>query len=381
MVVAGAIAATAALTVVSVPAAAAEPGSVISEEPQPDGWHGLSGGAAVDYWMSGSDGTPQPASGALFVPPGPAPAGGWPVVAYDHGTSGLGPGCGGLSSPATAPYQDLQSRQDDILRYFVSKGFAVVAPDYLGLGRFDTGPHPYLGLRTEATATIDLLRAARTTHPELSRTWVAAGASQGGQAALGTAHLQQSYAPDLDFRGTVAIDPESDVEKLLPAAGPWVPEIPAVSSDGMTTFIAAILVGLREARPDVDVDSYLSPRGREILDGIGGLCLDRMIDEVNGATVGDLLSRPLTDPVVSAALADYMGVPTTGYDAPILLLLNATDTTVPSPLHAALVAQFAMGGVDYGTVVGTGHHCDLDPQMWAAIDAFATRVLSTPTLP
>ncbi|MEV4127365.1 hypothetical protein [Nocardia sp. NPDC049707] len=46
-----------------------------------------------------------------------------------------------------------------------------------GLGRFDTGPHPYLDLRIEATATIDPVRAGRAAAPELSRSWAVAGGS------------------------------------------------------------------------------------------------------------------------------------------------------------------------------------------------------------
>ncbi|KZM71857.1 lipase family protein [Nocardia terpenica] len=382
-VLAVAVTAGAALSLTAGPAVAAPvrtgvPGTTIEVTPRPDGWHGLSNGEAVDYWMTGSDGTPQPASGAVFLPSGPAPAGGWPILAYDHGTSGLGANCGGQSDPDGAPYPASRAKEEQTLRYFLSKGFAVVAPDYLGLGRFRTGPHPYLELKTEATATIDLVRAARATHPELSRTWAVAGASQGGQAALGAAHLQRTYAPDLDFRGTIAIDPESDVEKVLPLAGPHLPDLPG--SDGVTTsFIAMTLAGLRESRPDLDVNGYLSPRGREVLDSIGDLCLDRIIDRTNGVSLGDMLAKPLGDDRFRTALTDYMAVPTSGYDAPILLLVNATDTTVPSPLHAALAAQFAANGVDFRTVVGTGKHVQLNPQMWSAIDEFTARVLATPT--
>ncbi|NKY88670.1 alpha/beta fold hydrolase [Nocardia veterana] len=367
---------------VSAPAAtAAEPaGTVISVEAQPDGWHGMTGGAVVDYWTTTSSGTPVRASGAVFLPAGQPPAGGWPVAAYDHGTTGLGMGCSGITNPVGAPYPGSRGKEDRILEYFQSKGFAVVAPDYLGLGRFDTGPHPYLERQTEATATIDLLRAARATYPQLSRTWIAVGASQGGQAALGTGHLQQTYASDLDFRGTIALDPESDLEHVLPVAGPWVPSIPEIG-DGSTAFIAGVLVGLRETRPDIDVDSYLSPRGRELLDSIGALCLDKMIDQVAGSSLGALLAKPLGDPRFTAALTDYLAVPTSGYDAPILLLLNATDKTVPSPLHAALAAQLAANGVDARSVVGFGQHCELNPQMWAAMDEFVARVRSTPTEP
>ncbi|WP_216893801.1 lipase family protein [Nocardia alni] len=379
VIIAGAVAAGAVLAVSVAPAAADPPGTAIDVVPQPAGWHGVAGSSIIDYWTSESNGTPQRASGALFVPPGPAPAGGWPIMAYDHGTSGLGPNCGGVSDPATRVLT--WGAEDQVLRYFVSRGFAVVAPDYLGLGRFDTGPHPYLELKSEATATIDLVRAARATHPALSRTWAVMGESQGGQAALGTAHLQRTYAPDLDFRGVITLDPASDLEDVLPAAGPWVPNIPGSGGNDATGYIAMILVGLRETHPEVNVDSYLSPRGRELVDGIGGLCLRDIVSRAHGASIGDLLSRQLTTPAFHTALASYMAVPTSGYNAPILLLTNATDTQVPSPLHAALAAQFAANGVDFRTVVGTGQHCDISPQMWSAIAAFDTRILSTPTKP
>jgi len=383
-IIAGAVAASAALVSANVaaaaPAAAATPGSVIAVDPQPSGFHGMSGGSIVDYWMTGSDGTPERASGVLFVPSGRAPSGGWPIMAFDHGTSGLGSNCGGLSSPAGAPAQE-ETQEDRLLRYFVSKGFAVVAPDYLGLGRFDTGPHPYLELQTEATSTIDLVRAARAAHPELSRTWAVTGESQGGQAALGTGHLQRTYAPDLDFRGTIAIDPESDVEDLLPAAGPWVPNVPGLSGNGLTAFLAMSLVGLREAHPEVNVEGYLSPHGRDLLDSIGTLCLRDIIDRTRNASLGDLLSRQLTTPSFRTALTSYMAVPTSGYNAPILMLTNATDTTVPSPFHATLAAQFAANGVDFHPVVGTGEHCQLNPRMWSAMDAFTARITSSPAKP
>ncbi|MFD4433905.1 hypothetical protein [Nocardia sp. NPDC058497] len=73
-----------------------------------------------------------------------------------------------------------------------------------------------------------------------------------------------------------------------------------------------------------------------------------------------------------------MTVPTSGYDAPILLLINATDAIVPSPLHAALVAQFAAGGVDFQTVTGFGQHTVLSRQMWDALDGFVARVNAAP---
>ncbi|GAB2644358.1 lipase family protein [Nocardia goodfellowii] len=367
-----ALSASSALLVNVAPAHADTPGSVISVTAKPSGWRGMPDGAVgkvVDYWMTGSDGSAQPASGALIIPPGTPPPGGWPIMAYDHGTSGLGPGCGGQSNPRG-------TREDAIIQRMVNQGFAVVAPDYLGLGNFDTGAHPYLEQRTEATATLDLLRAARATHPELSRTWGVIGFSQGGQAALGTGHLQATYAPDLDFRGTIAVDPESDVEKVLPLAGPAIPRIEG--TDGALGFYVAILAGLRQARPDVDVDSYLTPLGKSVLDDVSSQCFGDIYARVRGLGVGELMARPLSDARIRAAINDYLTVPTSGYDAPILLLINVTDQTVPSPLHGALAAQLAANGVGFDAITGTGQHCELNPAMLAGIDGFLARIKATP---
>ncbi|MFG1791959.1 alpha/beta fold hydrolase [Nocardia sp. NPDC049149] len=358
------------------PAQAEAPGTVIAVDGKPDGWRGASDASVLEYWMRGSDGTPRRASGALFVPPGPPPAAGWPIIAYDHGTSGLGAGCGGQSDPDRHPYQQVRVREERFIQRLVGQGFAVVAPDYLGLGRFDTGPHPYLEIASEATATIDLLRAARATRPELSRTWAVLGVSQGGQAALGTGHLQATYAPDLDFRGTVAIDPESDVEKLLPIAGPGTPAIQG--ADNAMSFFVSILAGLRAARPDIDVDQYLTPRGRTVVDAVGALCLDGILDQVRGLSVGDVLAQPLDAEPLRSAVTEYLTVPTSGYNAPILLLLNVTDTTVPSPLHGTLAAQLAANGADLEVVPGTGKHTELNPAMHTALDTFLARVKATP---
>lgn len=351
------------------PASAGAPGAVIVVEPRPAGWHGQERGAVIDYWTSDSTGVARPASGAVFLPDGPAPETGWPVVAYEHGTSGSGPGCGGQSDPDSAPFPAGRTREDALIGSLVDRGYAVVAPDYLGLGRFDTGPHPYLEVATEASATVDLVRAARAALPDLSRTWTAVGVSQGGHAALSTAHVQAATAPDLDFRGAVAIDPASDLEKLLPIAGPDTPTLPGLT--GPTTgFVVTILAGLRAARPDARVDSYLTPDGRALVDAAGSRCLDAVIRDAGDRTLGDILARPLAEGPLPAAIREYMALPDTGYDAPILLLLNAADSVVPSPLHGALAVQLVAAGTDVRVVPGTGKHGALDPAMREALYGF-----------
>ncbi|MCU1643511.1 MAG: hypothetical protein JWN03_3786 [Nocardia sp.] len=358
------------------PAQAETPGAVIATTAAPDGFRGMPNGSIIDYWTTRSNGEAVKASGALFVPNGTAPAGGWPIMAYDHGTSGLGPGCGGQTDTSHVS----RAAEDHVLQYFLGKGFAVVAPDYLGLGRFDTGPHPYLEIRTEATATIDMVRAARAANSDLSRTWALTGVSQGGHAALGAANLQHAEAPDLDFRGTIAVDPASDIEKVSRFVGPYVPAIPGEAGNGVGGFVVSMLAGLRATHPELDLNAnYLTPRGREVVDQASSLCFKDIMKVIDGTSIGDMISRPLNDDRFMAAFNDYITVPTSGYDAPILLLLNTNDITVPSPLHAALAAQFAANRVDFQAVVGTGTHTQLNPQMWDAIGAFSDRILAMPT--
>ncbi|GEE00583.1 lipase [Gordonia spumicola] len=346
-------------------AAGNAPGTVISVTQRPAGWRDLAdGGRAVTYWTQDSRGRPVQASGALMLPSGTAPAGGWPVVAYTHGTSGYGPGCGGQSFADASP--------DKFVSRLIDRGYAVVASDYVGLGPMDVGVHPYLDNRSEASATIDLLNASRSIEPRLANRWGVAGGSQGGQAALATAHRQRTYGPRSDFRGTVAVDPESDVEKIMPLLGPYIPPVPSPLDDSYG-FLLGILAGLRQADPSVNVDSYLTPYGRRLVDQVGVTCRSPILPK--GLAFGRLLSRPLGTPAMTAALNRYMAVAVNGYDAPILLILNTLDTTVPSPLHASLVAQFAANRVNFSTSVGNGSHTQLDAAQWAAFDRFfATRL-------
>jgi pimeloyl-ACP methyl ester carboxylesterase len=88
-----------------------------------------------------------------------------------------------LRRPARVKARDWQG----LAALFGAGDFALVAPDYLGLG-LSPGPHPYLHRATEASASLDLLTAARRAAQELNvnlpQSVYLTGFSQGGQAAL-----------------------------------------------------------------------------------------------------------------------------------------------------------------------------------------------------
>lgn len=126
------------------------------------------------------------------------------AVAYTHGT---------MSTKSYAPSSDDQSGNTTIAAAytFAGAGNIAVAPDYLGLG-VGPGRHPYMHARTEASASIDLLRAARSfslRHGRVMRRDVRiSGFSQGGAAAMALARAVQR---DRTFR----------LAALAPISGPY----------------------------------------------------------------------------------------------------------------------------------------------------------------
>lgn len=177
----------------------AKPGEMLRTEPL-DRTLGLpEAGRQFRILYSSTDGidgkTPAVVSGMVFIPRGSPPEGGWPLIAWAHGTTGVADIC--APSWAAMSYRDME-----YLTAWLGQGYAIVATDYQGLGT--PGPHPYLAVRPEAYSVLDSIRAVQARFPELSRRVVIVGQSQGAGAAFATAGLAPDYAPELDIRGTVA---------------------------------------------------------------------------------------------------------------------------------------------------------------------------------
>jgi uncharacterized membrane protein HdeD (DUF308 family) len=147
------------------------------------------------YTTTGLDGRPQTTSGLVIASRSAREP--LPVILWAHGTTGIQPRCApslvGLEAGAlfTLP---------EVLR----RGWALVAPDYPGLGAGDR--HPYLVGVPAARSALDAVRAARRL-PEIrlgDRT-VVWGHSHGGGAALWVGQEARSYAPDVPLRGVAAL--------------------------------------------------------------------------------------------------------------------------------------------------------------------------------
>jgi hypothetical protein len=156
----------------------------------------------VMYVSENTEGKPIAVTGLVMVPHTAPPTGGYRVVSWSHGTNGMAPQCAPSLTPTTAvPYQN----------QLLQKGWEVVASDYQGEGT--PGPLPYLVGVVSARNTIDIVRAAQ--HMKVahaSSTYAVWGHSEGGQTAMFSLHIADSYAPDLHLVGVVAGAPPSQLQ-------------------------------------------------------------------------------------------------------------------------------------------------------------------------
>ncbi|MFC7958574.1 lipase family protein [Rhodococcoides kroppenstedtii] len=360
-------------TVLTGPAASAapasEPGALLSSSPLaedllPDG---AASGTLVRYSTLRTAGQVGESTGLVFVPEGETPAGGWPVVSFAHGTTGVADAC----TPSLTGGTEYER---PAITEWLRNGYAVAATDYAGLGT--PGVHAYLDGPASGANVVDIVRTAhRLLGDELSPRWLATGLSQGGNAAYFAAAVGTERAPELDYRGAVPIAGPTQLDTLLPPSGPVFPPI---APSGYVGYVMYILAGLNDQRPDLNVPSYLTPRGLDYLNAATTLCGNdfRAFREANPVVLRDLLTRPLDDPAMNATLREMQAVPVAGYDRPLLVTQSLVDQTVPAPLTFVQTARMSAAGTDHRLVTfpDADHVGTLMASMPAALD-FARTVI------
>lgn len=142
-------------------------------------------------------GNPTVASGVVFLPAVDEVTQ-MPVFSYLHGT---------LTRDFDAP-SNLQGIESIIGWIMAMDGYISVLPDYLGMGD-GPGMHPYMHAETEASASVDMMKAAmqlcNSTLAKPNGNLYLAGYSQGAHAALATQYeIQKNPLPGLNLQKTVA---------------------------------------------------------------------------------------------------------------------------------------------------------------------------------
>ena len=186
-----------------------EPGTVIRTEPL---GVDVPGGSAsrMLYVSERPDGTPAVSGAMVFVPTSPAPPEGRPVVAWAHGTVGMGDAC--APSRSKNPLGDT----DNWLNQMLALGWVVVATDYVGLGT--PGDELYLVADAEVRDVVNSVRAVRQLpDADAGTRYVTWGHSQGGHSSLWAGHLASSYAPELELLGVAAAAPAAMLTDIMNA--------------------------------------------------------------------------------------------------------------------------------------------------------------------
>jgi pimeloyl-ACP methyl ester carboxylesterase len=288
----------------------------------------------------GDTGKPTVVSGSVFTPTGDAPDGGWPVVSYGHGTTGIDVTCGpSLSNTLLG--------QLELVAGLTNAGYAVAFTDYQGLGQ--NGPSAYLDSRTAAFNMTDAVRALRSTFPDVSTRWAAFGGSQGGGAAWSADEQSRTYSPDLNLVGAVAISPGADISGYVDKAAAGT-----LTSD-QKAVLQLFVESLARRDPTFDRDDYRSgsvARDWDVLSACTGPLVGGRTAAIDA--IGPLDLAPRT-PAAAARLRQKLqqwALPQQPLTAPLSVAYGGKDTFIDQQWTADAIARAcALGGtldIDFG---------------------------------
>ncbi|GHS80751.1 triacylglycerol lipase [Pseudomonas sp. PAGU 2196] len=313
--------------------------------------------------LDGIDGkTPIVVSGALFIPKGPAPAGGWPVASWGHGTVGVADIC--APSWAGRSYRDVQ-----YLNRWLEEGYAIVATDYQGLGV--PGGHPLLNNRMAAYGILDAAKAVVAGVPGLADKVLIIGQSQGGAGAFAAGAYAATYAPKLGVKGSIGTGViytvgsknvgEQDQNKVDPAL-----------AYGFYTLLAA-----QQYDPSIDPRDFYTDKALPLFEQARTSCLSALVSDVVG-----------TGLTPANAKKDYQGdqlkpwlaqvsYPTLKLAQPIFIGTGAEDKTPAAATQVALMQDACKAGsvVQGHLYKGLGHSETVNASLKDSIP-FARQVIS-----
>jgi pimeloyl-ACP methyl ester carboxylesterase len=294
---------------------------------------------------SGVDGSRTAVSGTVFVPNGRPPAGGWPIAAIGHPTSGLNSPC------APSAYPGLMGNLTSIIP-FLELGLVGVLPDYQGLGT--PGRHPYLDSTTEAYNVIDAVRAAREVVSAASDAWISYGVSQGGQAVWAANELAADYGRGLRLEGSISIAAPTDLRPLVDEM------VAGTLTTPQKVLLPMLLRGLQVLHPELRLADYLHGTMLSRIDVFLSCAGEQ---EGLKSMVADAAPPSETTPIDAAAadrLRGWLGrsaLPQRPASAPMLVAYGDADQVVlPAWTREGVRRACAIGDViDLQVAPGQGH--------------------------
>jgi len=296
-------------------------------------------GYRILYRTENATGAKTFSSGMVFVPYNPAQN--RPVLAWAHGTLGLGDSC--------TPSRTKDPSNISWLGDAMSQGWVVVATDYAGQGT--PGTQGYLIGSAEAHDVLNSVRAARNMEQtNASNQYVVWGHSQGGSSALFTAAQSAAYAPELDLQGTVASAPAAELVSLLNQQ--W---------DSATAWVIGPVVTATWP----SVNPSLNPA--DVLTSIGKKTYQRIADQcIAQSAIGGMLRNALAQKVFASnpisnpdwqTMAEAQSAPDLLPNQPLLVVESKTDKVVLPNTTALYIQQACAAGSNLQSLwIDKGNH-------------------------
>ncbi|MCF4553224.1 lipase family protein [Acinetobacter baumannii] len=327
----------------------------------------------LTYKMLGQSGQEVQATSLVFTPNTPPPVGGWPIVVWAHGTTGVADVC----APSKAALADSTK---DLISKLLAAGYVVVAPDYEGLGT--PGIHPFLNVKSEAFSITDAVVAARNYLSQrnllTSKKWITVGHSQGGHAALGAA--QYASRAQLDYKGTVAVAPASNLGSILVDGEAQVANAPIDIKIGtyaqLDTYTALVTAGIRNTQPSFDYGQVFTSQISSIAAQAENLCsgplygafyegMSNYAKDHNGTLDGFTRTQPnfMAVPLVKTFLEKDSQPLQVKVTTPIIIYQGIADPIVPKLATDLLISNattvgtkinsYVTGNWDHGTAMSS----------------------------
>jgi pimeloyl-ACP methyl ester carboxylesterase len=271
-----------------------------------------------------------------------------PLLAYNHGTTGMADGC----EPSAYP-----GYEESFLSY-AARGVAVSATDYAGLGT--PGTHYYLMNEPTAFSVWDGIRATTTFSKQqgltLSGEVAIIGHSQGGGASLFAQQAHATYGDEFTMLGVVGLAPAPIWRSALKTAGATNPYLVLFV---MYAYSASLL------NPALDFTKIVSPAIAKDFPGWAAeQCLGDLLDSVGedpesvfasgflaAAKSGDF--TPFADWL---AQMDFDSPGNYSSDAPVLLVQGDADDIVFPQFTKDLQARLCSNGVNATLTMVPGDH-------------------------
>lgn len=335
-----------------------EPGDLIrvqALEPDADA-DGTTTSLRIMYRSVDSTGADRAVTGVVTYPTAPPPEGGWVVTSSAHGTTGIAASCAPSRWLTAAPDHGVPGVH--------------VATDYIGLGPVGE-LHPYLSGIDEGRSVIDAVRAARAL-PEANAgaRWLAWGHSQGGHAALWAHELSETYAPELELLGTVALAPATELQATYGPLDEIVANIVSVMA----------LYGVAPLHPELVPEDYVGDEVAALADVLQTACLGPITTTFTAVDQGTFYrARPQdTEPAASLFASSDPG--DVAVDVPLLVVQGDQDIRVHPERTDDYVARACAAGqaLEFAPFPGTDHDTVLDASSDRVTAWLADRVEGRP---